>query len=287
MTWNIVQSGNGVTRISIEHDLNSKWEFKILLSSDRHIDNKHSDLRLQRKHLNEALKNNWPIIDIGDAFDAMQGRKDPRLCRTELVGYLHDKEEYFDAVVDYTYDFLQPYQKQFAMIGLGNHETSVLRHNETNLTKRLVKRLKEGGSKVAMGGYAGWIKLSFTGSSEQRSLNIRYTHGGGGNSPVTKGVIKTNRRAVVFPDANIIISGHTHEAFCLPLARERLSMAGKIYSDNQLHVQIPSYKDSTTGIGSGWEIEKEFPTKPVGAYWLRFFYDRSTRKIKYDATLAA
>ena len=122
--------------------------------------------------------------------------------------------------------------------------------------------------------------------SKRKSINIRYTHGGGGNSPVTKGVIKTNRRAVVYPDANILLSGHIHESFCLPITRERLTDSGKVMLDEQLHIQIPSYKDETTGYTQGYAIEKEMSPKPVGAYWLTFRYDRSQDCVVYDATRA-
>jgi hypothetical protein len=111
-------------------------------------------------------------------------------------------------------------------------------------------------------------------------------HGSGGGAPVTKGVIKTNRRAVVYPDAHIVLSGHTHDAYCVPIARERISEACNVFTDDQLHVQIMSYKSATVGRGVGWEVEKEFAAQPVGAYWLEFWYDRSVDRIRYDARRA-
>lgn len=285
--WQIEQVSDTVQRMRIKYQSNKKWEFRILLTSDRHIDNVHSNLKLQKKHLETAKENNWPVIDIGDSMDAMQGRKDFRSSRLAMRECLNDKEEYFDSVVDFVSDFLMPYRHQFAMIGLGNHETSIIKHNETHLTKRLIRRLKEEGSPVVLGAYSGWLKLLFsTDAGRRRSINIRYTHGGGGNSPVTKGVIKTNRRGIVYPDANISISGHTHEAFCVPIARERVSDRGVVFTDEQLHVQCPSYKDETTNIPSGFSVEKEFSPKPVGAYWLIFEYSPEKRSIQYDAIRA-
>jgi hypothetical protein len=44
------------------------------------------------------------------------------------------------------------------MRGLGNHETGVLKRHETNLTERLVERLKaKGAPPVALGGYSGFV----------------------------------------------------------------------------------------------------------------------------------
>lgn len=271
----------------MEWKRNKEWKFKILVTADRHLDSIFSKLKLQKKHLNEAKAGGWPVLDLGDVMDAMQGAKDPRACRPELLPKLADKEEYFDAVVDYADDFLSPYADHLALIAPGNHETSALRHNGTNLTKRLTKRLIEAGSPVVMGGYSGWIRLQFsTQKGQQQSINIRYTHGAGGSATVTKGVIKTNRRAVVYPDAHIVLSGHTHEAYCVPIARERVSEACCVYGDEQLHVQVPSYKSATIGRGAGWEVEKEFAAQPVGAYWLVFWYDRNSDRVRYDARRA-
>lgn len=285
--WKIESYSDTVQKMRVELQRNHSWEFKILLTSDRHLDNKHSNLKLQKKHLVEAIKHNWPVIDTGDIMCAMQGRKDFRSSRIALRNCLNDKEEYFDSVVDFAFDFLEPFKKQFALMGLGNHETSIVKHNETNLTKRLVKRLQESGSPTVMGAYSGWLKVFFNAKTGQgKAINIRYTHGAGGAAPVTKGVIKTNRRAVNFPDANIIISGHTHEAFCVPIARERVTDQGIVYIDEQLHVQIPSYKDETTGHAAGFAVEREFAPKPTGAYWLKFWYERDGDTVHYDAERA-
>lgn len=284
--WKIEQVAESVARLRVDWQRNRDWKFRILVTADRHLDSKFSQLKLQKKHLQEAKDGGWPVIDLGDVMDAMQGAKDPRGCRSELLPLLSDKDEYFDAVVDYAYDFLVPYADQLALIGLGNHETSALKHNGTNLTKRLTRRLSQAGSPVLMGGYAGWLRMAFKSGQTQQSLNIRYTHGAGGAAPVTKGVIKTNRRAVVYPDANIVLSGHTHEAYCVPIARERISETCHVFGDDQLHVQVMSYKSATVGRGAGWEVEKEFAAQPVGAYWLEFWHDRGLDRVRYDARRA-
>ncbi len=57
-------------------------------------------------------------------------------------------------------------------------------------------------------------------------LIMAYHHGYGGGGPVTKDVIQTNRRAVYLPDANIVISGHTHDRWIVPVTRNRISHIG-------------------------------------------------------------
>jgi hypothetical protein len=105
----------------------------------------------------------------------------------------------------------------------------------------------------------------------QETIHLWRTHGYGGAAPVTKGTIQTNRRAVYVPDAEIIVSGHTHQEWYFPIQRMRVSRKGRVYQDTQWHVSLPSYKDSfKDGYSYGeWAIEKGFPPAPIGAAWLR------------------
>lgn len=283
MDWTIVPLTDNTVKLKVPYERNANWFFKILCTADRHIDHKLSDINLQKKHLKEAQAGGWPVIDIGDLFCAMQGRYDPRSTRRALLNCLNEKEEYLDALVDYAESILAPFKNNLAMLGLGNHETSQLRRNETHILNRLVKRL---GPQTVVGGYQGWIKVHFNTGADggRQSLNIRYVHGSGGCAPVTKGVIKTNRRAVVYPDANIILSGHSHEQWIVPISRYRLNARGNEFRDEQLHVQIPSYKDDVTGEIMGWAVEKEMAPKPTGAIWLKFWYEEGV--VKYDAERA-
>jgi len=287
--WKMKKVSDTVHAMRISYVPNHDWKFKILVSSDRHIDSRWSNLSLQKKHLDKAVKYGWPIIDLGDITDAMQGRKDPRSSRLDMLAAIGEDDEYFDSVVDYTTKFLTPYAKHFALIGLGNHETSVIKHNGTNLVKRCVNNLNDLGGNVMHGAYAGWIKLYIepeNGFGTRHGINIRYFHGKGGSAPVTKGVINCSRRGIVYPDADLIISGHTHESFVFPITRSRISKQGTCFKDEQLHVQIPSYKDELIGKSSGFAVEKEFAPTPEGAYWIKFYYERSTDKIRYDAVRA-
>ena len=67
----------------------------------------------------------------------------------------------------------------------------------------------------------------------------------------------------------------------MPLARTRLNDAGNEHKDEQLHLSIPTYKDETTSVGEGFAAEIEMSPKPLGAWWLRFFYV-SQQGIKFE-----
>jgi len=242
------------------------WETDILLRADAHRDSVDAKTSLERRHLREAKKRNALIIDIGDAFDVMQARGDPRGTKSELKEKLKE-DNYLNLVTDDSFEFYKPYAKNWLMMSSGNHEWAVLKYHGYDLVGELIKDLNEKtGSHIYNGGIEGWIKFQFIANGTQRqSFNLFYTHGAGGDAPVTKGVIRTARRSVYLPDAHIILSGHNHNAWAVYTERLRLSDQGKAYEDEQLHIQLPGYK----GRG-GHEKRNERPPKPIGAYWLNF-----------------
>lgn len=260
------------------------WEQWFLLRSDAHHDSVYCNQELEKKHLDMAVDRGAGIIDAGDLFDAMQGKKDNRHSRDELRNEFASKEEYFDALVEYNADFYRPYAKNICVLGMGNHETSVLRHSQTNLTKRLASELRRDGERVFTSGYNGWIRFRFTiNKTKNKSFTLYYDHGKGGNSPVTRGVIQTNRMAVYLPDADIVLTGHSHDAYDVPIKRISLNKSDFVVPVIQRHIKTPTYKDPwLMGAEYGFDTEKGSP-KPVGCYWLRFFFDRD-ELVKYEIT---
>lgn len=286
--WEVEETGPTVTTIRIQCDVNQSWEQWALITSDRHLDNPKCDRKMIKRHLEQAKERNAFNIDLGDNFDAMQGRDDRRGMKKDVLRE-NQENDYFDSLVEAHAEFYEPYISQFAVQGTGNHESGVLAKKETDLTKRFVKALKEKGSPVVMGGYRGWVRLLFSGSGKKQyrqSMKLYYTHGGGGGGPVTKGVINTNRRAVYLPDADIVIGGHIHECWQVPITRARLSDAGVEYPDEQLHLAIPTYKEEFFGTGNGFHHQNERAPKPLGAWWLRFYYLPANKKINVEATRA-
>lgn len=262
------------------------WEQWFLLSSDRHWDSPDSDRTLQRRHLEQARERGALILDLGDFVDAMGGRNDRRMTKGGIRPELN-VDGYFSELIDQTVEWFKPYADLFRLIATGNHETAVERHNEINVTRQIVRLLNaEAGAQIHAGKYAGWIRLHFrraNNASAGRHV-IRYTHGSGGSSPVTRGVIQTNRRAVYLPDAHTVLSGHTHQAWKVPIIRERVTERGRVYYDEQTHVQLPSYKRSS--LHEGWAAERGFAPTPIGAWWLRFWFDATEIKVKHEFTRA-
>jgi hypothetical protein len=251
-------------------ECNAGREFWFLLRSDVHHDNPRCDQALERKHLEQAKERGAGIIDNGDLFCAMQGKFDKRSSKSEIRPE-HQRGDYLDRLVNTATDFYQPFADNFVVMSHGNHETAINQRHETDLTERLVQLLNSrAGTNIQAGGYGGYVRFLFRRQKCGMSRVLKRFHGTGGGGPVTRGVIQTNRMAVMFPDADIILTGHTHDEWVVPIQRERINDAGRIYQSAQIHVRVPGYKDAWDIGEKGWEVEKMLGPKPIGSKWLKF-----------------
>jgi hypothetical protein len=290
----IVKNSRNVLTISLD-EISSGWEKWFFISSDRHHDSIYSDAKLVKKHMDMIVERDAHILDFGDFFDAMQGKYDPRKNYPEmkpeyLSKMLAEGRGYFDVIVDDAASFYAPYADRFLVIGRGNHEMGVYKHNDVDLIGNLVREMNKpenGGGSVASGGYGGWVRFIFhSNKTRVQSIFLKYFHGNGGAAPVTKGTIQANRQSVYQPDAHIIVNGHIHESWVLEYKRERLSQKGIVYSDVLTHLRVPGYKEEYGDGYAGFHIERGAPPKLVGGAWLKFYYtsDRS-QKIKYQVMM--
>ena len=268
--WKLDEISRNVHAIRIPCD-GQGWNQPILLSSDHHWDNPHCDRDLIKQHLEEALAVGAPVIIYGDFFCAMQGRFDRRSSKDDIRPE-HQKGDYLDSLVNTAAAFLAPYSDVLAIIGPGNHETAILKHHETNLSERLVEKIRTlcPNTQLRLGGYSGWVRFQFHRCRDSQSVRLWYHHGYGGGGPVTRGVIQTNRRAVYIADADIIATGHTHDAWEVPIQRVRLNDASRVEHLEQLHISTPGYKEEYQDGNGGWHVEGGRPPKPIGACWVTF-----------------
>ena len=239
----------------------------MLLRSDAHHDSNECDRALELKHLKLAKERDAIILDFGDLFDGMQTRTDPRRSKRDLrAEYLEDC--YLDAITNEASRFYAPYVANWAMMGSGNHEQAIQKYSDHDPTSALIGKLNtpEHGGRILHGGYSGYVRVKFKwGGNKGRSESflIYYTHGSGGGARRSKGVLKADLRQAVEPDADIIVSGHVHSSWQLPMLKSRVTQSGHIKESLSWHLQLPSYK--RPGL---WEESKEMAAHPVGAHWL-------------------
>jgi hypothetical protein len=286
MGWSLRKLERNVVEIKIDLARNSDWEQWVLLRSDVHHDNPKCDQSLEKKHLDEAVEFHAPIIDNGDLFCAMQGKWDKRADKNALRPE-HQGSNYFDLLVDTAADFYRPYMQQFAVAGRGNHETAITKQHETDLTDRLASRMRQMGGIVEASGYGGWVFFRFVDSkSIKDTLALYHYHGSGGGGIITKGTLQPSRIAGFTPDANIVLTGHTHDEWSFTIPRQRISDRGVIYQDEQLHIRCPGYKDAWGDGSGGWEVERMLGPKALGSAWLRFYWHNASSRVRYDTMRA-
>lgn len=224
----------------------------LTLISDVHFDNPCCRRDILTTILEESISKNYAICIFGDWFCAMQGSGDKR-GHKEGIREENQKDDYLGSLVDCSSGFLEPYASRIEILAPGNHETSVLKRSEYDLTGRLCKALG-----LRANGYAGFF--SFGGKI------IYWHHGHGGGGEATKGTIQATRRSVYIPDADILVSGHIHEAWIVVSQQVRIEESGVKFR-SQYHVSIPTLKQEHD-LQGGYHIEKGRPPKPLGCAFL-------------------
>ncbi len=255
-----------------------------LLISDIHLDNPKCNRKLLKRHLDQALSKNAKVFINGDLFCAMQGNKDRRASKADIM-VRHLGVNYFDLIVQDAMDFFAPYKDILCMVGYGNHETSVVKHNETDILARFVHSFNERYSvNVQLGGYGGWIKIrAVRAKGATKMFAIKYMHGWGGGGPVTKSLIQDNRIKVRTEGADLIWKGHIHDYVLTATISERFN--GNINSVdlvNTWQLSTPTYKEEYGDGTKGFHIERGRPPKPLGGAWLKLELNRIQKQTGPD-----
>ena len=247
-----------------------------LLLSDVHYDSTKCDRDMLKDHLDKALALKASVYIFGDWFDLMQGMYDPRRSYSSLRPE-YKSITYLDDVINDAVEFLEPYKEVLAMVGRGNHETNIEKRLSTSPIHRLVAAL---GGGIMAGPYSGWVELVYSrnannnGGRHQRMLHFH--HGYGGNAPRSKGVLNVDLDQKEWPDADVIVSGHTHQKWHVPMSVERITDRLNTYEDTVHHLKLGSYKKLDRF--AGWEVEKGFQQPRLGGWWM----DAELRRTKHD-----
>lgn len=231
--------------------------FTFWVGGDLHFDHPKSNHAMLKRHLKSASQNKEPIIWNGDVFCAMQGRNDKRSDKGSLRD-TNQRAGYFNSLVNDLFDFTEPYLKDlpFLVIGYGNHDTSITKHNEFDLIECFVMRCKDRGyDNVFRSAYSGMIKFRNKTTKGAESLSL-YHHHGMETGKRSKGVLSVDILASEFPDADICISGHGHNEWLVKKPRMRVTTQMNWFRDKQIHLRHGTYKDDYRDGSFGWAVEK-------------------------------
>jgi len=253
------------------HSLNlSKEENRIALLSDIHWDNPKCDRKMLKRHLDYCLEQNIPVFINGDLFCLMQGKGDKRGNKSDILPE-HNNAKYLDSIVETAVDWFSPYASILTVIGYGNHETAIIKYQETDILQRFVDLLNyKTKSSVYTGGYGGWLVLRYQIlGNTQMSKTLKYFHGSGGGGIVTKGAINLTRALESYENMDIFIMGHIHENSSRNDVRDAVqyNQGKRCYElqQKQIHLAIiGTYKEEYGDGSQGWHVERGAPIKPIG-----------------------
>jgi len=256
---------------------------KIAMLSDIHWDNPKCDWKLLKKDLDYCLQESIPIMINGDMFCLMQGRGDARRSKSAIRPE-HNNTRYLDSIVDTAVEWWSPYAHLLTVIGYGNHETAIIKYQETDILKRFVKLLNiKNDTKVYAGGYGGWFLINSAVRQkpnhrpDRRTSKIKYFHGSGGGGVVTKGALNLTRALEMYEDFDVFTMGHIHENAARNDVRDVLALGAGCYRhvQKQLHMMLTgTYKEEYGSGAKGWHVERGAPVKPTGGRILEISYKR-------------
>ena len=169
-------------------------QVKIAVLSDLHWDNPKCNRELLKEHLDYCLKENIPVIVNGDFFCLMQGKGDKRGNKSDIRPE-HNNAKYLDSIVETAVEWFSPYASILTVLGYGNHETAIIKYQETDILQRFVDLLNyKNNSNVMTGGYGDWISIR-QGFNKSKAVfyKLKYFHGSGGGGVVTKGALNLTR----------------------------------------------------------------------------------------------
>lgn len=249
-----------------------------LFCSDIHLDSIGCKRNILKKHFDEIKDANGLIFIFGDLLDVMGSYGDRRLQREDIdPQFIQHGRTYLDLVAEYTINFLKPYAKNIALISYGNHEKTINKFHNHDILRSIVWALNlEEGVNIQLGAYSGWVFLRMRNKRTSQVCKIHYHHGFGGNAKRSKGMLDVQIEAMKYPDANILVRGHTHQKWYDPsTARMRVTPNGRIYKDKIKYIQSGSYVDGIGAGKSGWAVEKNFNPTDIGGWFVDFKLKKS------------
>lgn len=258
-------------------------EMKLAVMGDLHWDSPHCDREKLKKDLDYCLDNSIPILGIGDWFDIMASKKDFRGTKNTIRPEFKD-DRYFDLIVEGAVEFFSPYAHLIQVCGLGNHETSILKHSETCIMSRFVDLMNyKNNTKIQTGGYGGWFLVRMKQGNKSVNFKIKYFHGSGGGGIMSQGALNLTRSLIKMSGADVYCMGHIHENSSRVNVVETLKTSpkhGAFIFYHEVHLMVcGTYKEEYAGGVSGFHVERGAGIKPIGARILSLKMTRSQKKI--------
>lgn len=193
-------------------DYSKQKTFYFAFLSDLHIDSNTAKLSHMIDDLEFYKKIGASVMINGDVVDLII--KQDRKRHTQGNDQFHCDAQ-LNAITELAINTLSPYADNIDLIGVGNHEESILKYHGYDITREIIKGLnsvKTNGN-IVQGGYQGLTRFKFShgNNNSTRSFTVYRHHGNGGQAPVTKGFISFSR-VLSSVSADVYWFGHKHTA---------------------------------------------------------------------------
>ena len=228
---------------TIEESILKGKTYQYAVFSDLHIGSKEFDSNSLKRDLQKCKDNEAKVIINGDTMDLILLQDLKRASASRIKPTDGQINQFIDEAVD----ILLPYVSILCIIGMGNHETSMIKHHGVNVLSWLIDKLnrEKRNGKIQEGHYQNFVRVNFLDPKRGYKLGGRYTmymsHGQGNTSaPVTKGLIDFNRIAVA-NEADLYLMGHKHNHVVTTMPCASVSEDDRIEVKNRIAVQTPSY----------------------------------------------
>ena len=254
--------------------------FDLLFLGDLHWDNAHADHKAIKRVLDQAVERDAVIVLLGDTLDLMGGKDDRRSSKSALRPE-HKVDAYFSAVIDGWADWYAPYAERTWIALEGNHCSAVRKHHEIDVTRLWIARLNAAGATIQYPGYSTYARILNNRGTEHTNIRFFIHHGYGGGGPVTRGVIQAQRRALTYPDADFLVTGHIHSSWSVTHEQYRLGHMGRPYKQMQEHYSVAGFKDEYADGEGGWWVERGLGPRDKSGWWCHVSYSHQ-RKLMFS-----
>jgi hypothetical protein len=283
----IKQLANGATSQKVHRDL-VKFSFRqkkirVVVISDGHFDNPHSQLKWLQNKLDNEFKDAYIIIG-GDSIDVMQGKNDRRSDKSIITDKTR-RADYFNAVYEYVKKEIHDrYNDRIITWNRGNHDNSIINHNEIDLISLIC------GDVTPVGAVSGYIHFQYTEKNHRcASSLLYYQHIPDSGGKRSKGMLSVDTIRGKFPDADIFVTEHIHNAWIHPEGVERVDSRCNVTKKIQWFIQNTTIKDEFDTDRNGFFHEKiKSGPQIVGFSCIEFEFirDRGQKKeaLKLKAT---
>lgn len=253
-----------------------KW---LYISSDHHIGGRHTDYDLIQREVARAKELNALCILNGDLFDLILPRDQKRFEPTALHDRLVGKNDIIGEALDWAVEIFSPIAAQIAVVGFGNHEHAVLKHHAIDVISAFVMRLRAKGSEAVPGGPEGYLLLEtnsrgMKGREKKKIFRLFYTHGAGGASPMTLGVLDLQKIRPWAVDADAICIGHKHNRLFVPTVRQKVTPEGRIYHLPTYLIMSGSYIKRGSSAAPSYASRAVMAPQPMGGLFAKLAFKR-------------